>query len=68
MERNMDLKKTVYLKFHRLQELSANMAKIIAGFLFVSILTGACSQVPDFANPAEWYRGTLDYFSDCLRI
>ena len=24
---------------------------------------GACSSVPDAANPAHWYRSTVDYFS-----
>ncbi|MCC7017264.1 MAG: OmpA family protein [Rhodospirillales bacterium] len=27
------------------------------------LLLGACTSVPDAANPAHWYRSTVDYFS-----
>jgi outer membrane protein OmpA-like peptidoglycan-associated protein len=27
------------------------------------LLLGACSSIPDAANPAHWYRSTADYFS-----
>ncbi|MEK7246409.1 MAG: hypothetical protein AAB223_10370, partial [Pseudomonadota bacterium] len=27
------------------------------------LLLGACSSVPDAANPAHWYRSTAEYFS-----
>jgi len=35
---------------------------VIGVFLSASIL-GSCSQVPDAVNPAEWYRGTVDFFA-----
>lgn len=35
-------------------------AAIPLGTLF---LLGACASVPDAANPAHWYRSTVDYFS-----
>ncbi len=35
---------------------------VIGVFLSTSVL-GACSQVPDAVNPAEWYRGTVDFFA-----
>lgn len=28
------------------------------------LLLGGCSSMPDYANPAQWYRNTVDYFSD----
>jgi len=37
---------------------------ILAGALFVSLTALAgCSSVPDALNPAEWYQGTVDFFS-----
>ncbi|MEE9195168.1 MAG: OmpA family protein, partial [Alphaproteobacteria bacterium] len=35
---------------------------VIGVFLSASVL-GSCSQVPDAVNPAEWYRGTVDFFA-----
>jgi outer membrane protein OmpA-like peptidoglycan-associated protein len=60
----MGLKKSTVFKFYSLNKLSLKMAKIIAGVFLGTIITGACSQIPDAVNPAEWYRGTLDYFTD----
>jgi outer membrane protein OmpA-like peptidoglycan-associated protein len=64
MERVMGLEKRMYLRFYPPYELPVKAAKFITGVFFVTILTGACSQVPDAINPAEWYRGTVDYFTN----
>ena len=37
-------------------------APLIAVLLGTSALN-ACSKVPDAVNPAEWYRGTADFFA-----
>ncbi|MCH8238235.1 MAG: hypothetical protein IIC06_08695, partial [Proteobacteria bacterium] len=37
-------------------------APLIAVLLGTSALN-ACSKVPDAVNPAEWYRGTVDFFA-----
>ncbi|MBM3580737.1 MAG: OmpA family protein, partial [Alphaproteobacteria bacterium] len=34
-----------------------------ASTLSLVLALGACSSVPDAANPAHWYRSTVDYFS-----
>ena len=37
-------------------------APLVAVLLGTSVLN-ACSRVPDAVNPAEWYRGTVDFFA-----
>ena len=39
---------------------AAGLAAVAAG-MFV---TAGCTQVPDYANPAEWYRSAVDVFDD----
>ena len=34
-----------------------------AAVVAFSLLLGACSSVPDWANPVEWYQGTADWIS-----
>jgi outer membrane protein OmpA-like peptidoglycan-associated protein len=37
---------------------------MVVGVVLGTSVLGACSQVPDAVNPAEWYRGTVDFFAD----
>jgi len=36
---------------------------MVMGVVLSTSFIGACSQVPDAVNPAEWYRGTVDFFA-----
>lgn len=36
---------------------------MVIGVVLSGTLLSACSQVPDAVNPAEWYRGTVDFFA-----
>ncbi|NQV83770.1 MAG: OmpA family protein [Rhodospirillales bacterium] len=39
------------------------MAWMVLGVVLSTSFIGACSRVPDAVNPAEWYRGTVDFFA-----
>ena len=43
--------------------LPGKRAMMVMGVIVSTSFIGACSQVPDAVNPAEWYRGTVDYFA-----
>jgi outer membrane protein OmpA-like peptidoglycan-associated protein len=64
MERMMGLEKRTYFGYSPSYKLLVKAAEFITGVFFITILTGACSQVPDAINPAEWYKGTVEYFTD----
>ncbi len=36
---------------------------MVIGVVLSGTVLGACSRVPDAVNPAEWYRGTVDFFA-----
>ncbi|MBT3306404.1 MAG: OmpA family protein [Alphaproteobacteria bacterium] len=39
------------------------VAWMVVGVVLSTSFIGACSRVPDAVNPAEWYRGTVDFFA-----
>lgn len=39
---------------------AAGLVSVAAGMLVIS----GCTEVPDYANPAEWYRSAVDVFDD----
>lgn len=41
----------------------AKTSLMVIGVLLSGTVLNACSQVPDAVNPAEWYRGTVDFFA-----
>ena len=41
-----------------------NKLLLQAAVLAAPMLLAGCSSVPDAANPVEWYRSTVDYFSE----
>lgn len=43
--------------------LPVKTAMMVVGVVLSTSFIGACSQVPDAINPAEWYRGTVDFFA-----
>ena len=43
--------------------LPGKAAMMVMGVVLSTSFIGACSQVPDAVNPAEWYRGTVDFFA-----
>lgn len=47
----------------RTGRMSRNRATAWIMPLAAALLLAGCSQVPDAANPVEWYRSTVDYFS-----
>jgi len=36
---------------------------MVIGVVLSGTVLSACSQVPDAVNPAEWYKGTVDFFA-----
>ena len=49
---------------HRSRLMSFHKAASLIAVLLGTAALNACSEVPDAVNPAEWYRGTVDYFAD----
>jgi outer membrane protein OmpA-like peptidoglycan-associated protein len=43
--------------------LPGKAAWMVMGVVLSTSFLGACSRVPDAVNPAEWYRGTVDFFA-----
>ena len=40
-----------------------NFTGVVLAATFAGMLLSGCSSVPDAANPVEWYRGTVDFFT-----
>ena len=60
----MDLEKRINLKYPLSHFLPSKMAKNVIGVILSASFISSCSQIPDAINPAEWYRGTLEFFSE----
>lgn len=60
----MDLEKRLNLKHLFLHRLPGSVTKNVIGVILSASFIGGCSQIPDAVNPAEWYKETLDFFSD----
>ena len=56
-------KKMVSVNHVPLRMLPVKPAMLVVGVVLGTSVLGACSQVPDAVNPAEWYRGTVDFFA-----
>ena len=43
---------------HKLLKIGSRLTAVT----FAASLLGSCSQLPDYANPVEWYNKSVDFF------